>query len=225
MKASATALGLWAALLFGAAGCDDAASRVLLDLEGPRGEVEAPGPWTIAILTDGTDPQLFVAVDDDGFAPRPVTAVGAGQFVGVVPPLPVGTIFRYYAEAGGETYPGDGPRNVEVVAPRGPTPDAGVGGCSVSFRVPVDGQRLSEDADDTAPQSGLQFTVIVDTDLPDGHPLRLEVETTGYADVVGVGQVGFRDVTMPPGEVRLRAHGRRDGAPCEAEITVFVSGP
>jgi len=224
MKASAFALGLCAALLLGAAGCDDVAPRVLLDLEGPRGEAEAPGPWTIAILTDGTVPRLFIAVDEDGFSTRPVTAAGAGQFVGVVPPLPVGTSIRYYAEAGGETAPAAGPRVVEIVAPRGPEPDASVGRCGLSFRAPLDGQQLREGVDDTAPQSGLQFTVIVDTDLPDGHPLRLEVETMGYADVVGVGQVGFRDVTMPTGEVRLRAHGRRDGGTCEAEITVFVSG-
>ena len=180
MKASAFALGLCAALLLGAAGCDDVAPRVLLDLEGPRGEAEAPGPWTIAILTDGTVPRLFIAVDEDGFSTRPVTAAGAGQFVGVVPPLPVGTSIRYYAEAGGETAPAAGPRVVEIVAPRGPEPDASVGRCGLSFRAPLDGQQLREGVDDTAPQSGLQFTVIVDTDLL-RRPRRQSRARTGTA--------------------------------------------
>jgi len=225
MKAFACLLALCFSLLMGGIGCDDVAPRVLLDLEGPRGMVDASGPWTIAVLTDGTRPALFVAVDDESFAAIPITAAGTGQFVGAVDPLPAGSQFRYYAEAGGEKMPTGTPRQVTVVVPRGPKPDAGLGRCRVSFRAPLEGQMLDEQIDDSAPQSGLQLTVIAETDLPDGHPVRLDVEGVGYADEVGAGQVGFRDVTLPVGEATLRLHGRRDGGDCEAEITVLVSGP
>ena len=163
----------------------------------------APGPWTVAILTDGTVPTLFVAIDDAGFTTVPVTAATGGQFLGVVPPLPVGSVFRYYVEGGGETLPVGEPHAVEVVRARGAAADGGAAMCSVSFRAPLEGQRLRPEVDDSAPEDGLQFTVIVETDLPDGHPLRLDVGTVGYADVVGVGQVGFRNVTLPPGGVVL----------------------
>lgn len=229
MRASVSILGVSLALLMGLAGCDDPTARVLFDLEGPQGQADAPGPWTLAALTDGTEPVFFFALDDDEFIALPTRQVGDGQFVTVVQPLPVGARFRYYVEAGGETLPADAPRRVEVVSAALTANDAGLGRCSLSFRTPRDGQTLREELDDSAPQHGLQFTVIVETDLPDGHAVRLDVSsegtTVGYADVAGAAQVGFRDVSLPVGQVRLRAQGRRDGAQCEAVIDLVVSVP
>jgi hypothetical protein len=204
-------------------GCDEDSGRVLFDLEGPRGQVEVPGPWTVAVLTDGTRPALLVAVDDGEFAARSVAEAGRGHYVGTIDALPVGAFFHYYAKAGAESLPVGSPRTVEVVAPRAPSADAGVGRCTLTFRYPRADQRLTERSDDSAPQAGLQVTVILETDLPDGHPVRLEVEGTAYAEIAGAGQVGFRDVTLASGEVRLRADGRRQGGDCVSEVTVFVS--
>ena len=107
---------------------------VLLDLEGPRGRVEAPGPWTIAMLTDGTEPTLLISVDGSGFAANAVTSVGNGQFLSSVAPLPVGAVFEYAAKAGGESLPVGAARRVTVVAPRMAHPDVGVGQCRLWFR-------------------------------------------------------------------------------------------
>lgn len=223
--------------------CAEDARRVLVDLEGPRGTVTAPGPWGVAVLTDGTMPRLWVAVDEGAFTEAALEAIGGGQFRGALPAAPVGTVLGYYTTAGGEALPptgAEGPRRVTVVAPPLPITDAGPPGeCTLRFRRPRDGDRLSEATDDGAPQAGLQITVQVEADLPPGHAVRLRLDDVGHAGRVGEGLgegagqgfgpglVAFEAVTLPPGERTLIADAipPGGGAPCTATITVTVAAP
>lgn len=215
-----------------ALGCADDLGRVLVDLEGPRGEVEAPGPWGVAVLTDGTAPTLFAARDGGGaaagFEVVPLDAIGGGQFVGALPAAPVGAVIRYYAEAGGDALPpggADAPRRVEVIARRVIADAAPPGTCALRFTRPADGARLSAAQDDNAPQAGVQITARVETDLPGGHAVRLRVGDVGYAGVVEQGVVAFAPVTLPAGEVTLvvDAVPPGGGMPCEAAVMVVVA--
>lgn len=216
-----------ALLVVGVAACADDLGRVLVDLEGPRGEVEAPGPWGVAVLTDGTTPTLWIARDDAPFETAPLDAIGGGQFVGALPAAPVGAVIRYYATAAADALPpggADAPRRVTVVA-RPLTVDAAPPAtCALRFTRPTDGARLSAADDDNAPQAGVQITVRVETDLPGGHAVRLRNGETGYAGVVEQGVVAFAPVTLAPGEATLIADAIApgDGLPCEAAVTVVL---
>lgn len=212
------------ALLAGLAACADDDARALIDLEGPRGTATAPGPWGIAVLTDGTTPRLWIGGDAGDLTEAPLAAIGGGQFTGALPAAPVGSVLRYAVTAADETLPPDGPRRVTVVAPPRPEADAGPPAtCRLAFRRPRDGDRLAEATDDGAPQAGLQLTVQVDAELPDGHPVRLRIGDAGHAGTVGQGLAAFAAVTLPPGEVTLVADAvPAGGEPCEAAITVTV---
>ncbi|MCB9528762.1 MAG: hypothetical protein R3F65_02235 [bacterium] len=214
------ALALVAALT----ACADDDGRVLIDLEGPRGTATAPGPWGVAVLTDGTRPRLWIGGEAGDLSEAPLAAIGGGQFTGVLPTAPVGAVLRYAVTAAGESLPPDGPRRVTVVAPPMPEADAGPPPtCRLAFRRPRDGDRLSEAADDGAPQAGLQVTVQVEAELPEGHPVRLRIGDDGHAGAVGQGLAAFAAVTLPLGEVTLVADAvPTGGEPCEATITVTV---
>ena len=223
--------------------CAEDPRRVLVDLEGPRGTVTAPGPWGVAVLTDGTTPRLWVAVDEGAFSETALEAIGGGQFVGALPAAPVGTVLGYYSTAGDEALPpagAEGPRRVTVVAAALPIADAGPPGeCTLRFRRPREGDRLSEATDDGAPQAGLQVTVQVETDLPPGHAVRLRLDDVGHAgrvgqgfgpgleEELGAGIVAFEAVTLPPGERTLIADAIPPGGgeACTAAITVTVAPP
>jgi len=183
----------------------------------------------MTVLTDGTLAQAFVAVEPAPLAPLPLVEVVGGRFEGIVPDQPVGAVILYYARAGDETLPAAGaaqPHRFEVVA-RSEAPDAApvAAGCALRFRRPLDGERLAM-ADDAAPQAGLQLTVVVETNLPDGVVASLRAGEVGYAGRAGAGVVAFEAVTFPAGGVRLRAEGRAPGGrPCAAEISVRVEAP
>lgn len=224
----------WLILLAAALGCAEDARLRLLDVEGPRGAVEAPGPWGVAVLTDGHPPRLWWAIGDDAptFAELPLAPLGGGQFTGAFPPAAPGVVVRYYAEAAGERLPpADTPAyRFEVVRAADDTPDAAPPPpCALVFNRPVDGQTLFEAIDDNAPQFGLQLTVRVGTDLPPGHAVRLRVGEASFAGRVGVGEVepgevAFGDVTLANGPQTLIADAvpPGDGAPCEASARVEV---
>lgn len=207
-------------------GCGDDAGGRPIDVEGPRGRAPWPGPWPVRVLTDGPAPTLYFAVDAGGFSVLPLGATGGGLFEGSLPAQPKGARLRYYVQVDGRSEPPEGaaaPFAADVVAPGVDAPDAGVSGpCALSFRHPVAKQVLDA-RDDGAPQAGLQLTVVVRSNLPEGTPARLEVEGVGYAGTAGGGVVAFEGVTMPLGEVALQADAVAPGGePCAATITVTV---
>lgn len=207
-------------------GCDEGAGGRPIDVEGPRGRALLPGPWPVRVLTDGPAPTLYFAVDEGAFVALPLGASGGGLFEGALPAQAEGARLRYYVQVDDLTEPPRGataPFAAQVVAPTAAAPDAGPGGpCALDFRHPVDGQVLDA-RDDGAPQAGLQLTVVVRSNLPDGTAARLEVEGVGYAGAAGGGVVAFEGVTMPPGEVELEADAVAPGGePCAATITVTV---
>ncbi len=209
-----------------AVGCDDDAGGYPIDVEGPRGRAPLPGPWPVRVLTDGPVPTLYFAVDDGGFTPLPLGASGGGLFEGALPAQPAGVRLRYYVQVGDRAEPprgSAGPFAAVVAAVAERPADAGpAGACALAFRHPVDGQVLDA-RDDGAPQAGLQLTVVVRSNLPDGTAARLEVEGAGYAGAAGGGVVAFEGVTMPPGEVALAVDAVAPGGePCAASITVTV---
>ncbi|MCB9540441.1 MAG: hypothetical protein H6704_29845 [Myxococcales bacterium] len=215
---------MWVVLLV--VGCDDGAGGYPIDVEGPRGRALLPGPWPVRVLTDGPAPTLYFAVDDGGFTTLPLGASGGGLFEGTLPAQPEGARLRYYVQVEGRAEPPGGaaaPFAAVVQAVAAAAPDAGPSGpCGLAFRHPVDGQALDR-RDDGAPQAGLQLTVVVRSNLPDGTAARLEVEGVGYAGAAGGGVVAFEGVTMPPGEVALTADAVAPGGePCAATITVTV---
>lgn len=219
--ARARRLLMLAALLVGCA--DDTGLR-LLDLEGPVGQVVSPGPWALVVLTDGVVPQVVARVDEGPELTLPLEALGAGQFGGLLPTAPVGAFVSYRAIAGDETLPLAGPRRVEVIARPIEIVEDPPSDCLLAFRRPLAGQRLTLAEHDSAPQAGLQLTVLLETDLPGGHPVRLLVDDVGYAGVAGGGRVAFGAVTLPPGERILRAdtYAPNAGRMCSVEIGVEV---
>lgn len=221
------AAAVWLCVLALAACADDPGPRVL-DLEGPRGRAVAPGPWLVEVLVSEGAPVVWLAIDDGPFERLPLVDRGAGRFAGLVPGAPVGTALRYYAQIGDALEPETAPavpRTARVVAlatepDAAPTPPP----CALRFRRPLAGDRLRPPEDDGAPQAGLQITVVVETSLPDGAPVRLLVqEEEGAAAEAEGGVVAFEAVTLPPGAVRLTAEATpRGGEPCAAEVTVSV---
>lgn len=206
---------------------DDPAARVI-DLEGPRGQMTAPGPWRVAVVSRGAAPQLYVAVDDAAFAPVAL-APEAGVWWGSLPDAPVGAVVAYYATAGDDVVPQGAParpRRVEVVPVVTPPPPPEPRGCTVRFVQPTDGAALGP-RDDAAPQAGLQLTVVVETDAPDSSVVRLRVNeapTRMVAEVVA-GRAAFTTVTLPAGRLRLAVEAAGlEGARCGAEATVSVAG-
>lgn len=214
-----------AALLLCLAGCADDTPARLLDLEGPEGRVPAPGPWAVEVLARTDALELRAQVGEGAFGAVPLTRAGDGRFVGQLGDQRVGTRVRYFVTGRGERLPEEGVRAFEVVA-TGAGPDAAPasGGCALAFRTPRDGARLGPD-DDAAPQAGLQLTVVVETNLDDGTPVRLDVDGTGYAGEARGGVVAFGDVAFGPGLHVLTAEGRRPGGPpCAAAIRVEAGG-
>jgi hypothetical protein len=221
--AAAPLLGL---ALLCPAGCADDTSARLLDLEGPEGRTPAPGPWPVRALARAGEVELHVQAGDGGVGAVPLSAEGGDRFAGLIDDQPPGTRVRYYATAAGERLPPEGAYVFEVVAPAAGA-DAGAtpGDCALAFRAPRDGARLGPE-DDAAPQAGLQLTVVVETNLDDGTPARLDVDGAGHAGVAGGGVVAFADVTLAPGPHVLTAEGRRPGGPpCAAAIRVEAAGP
>lgn len=205
--------------------CDDDAAPRIVDLEGPHGRAEAPGPWPVAVLALRGTPQLMWATDDGEFAPLELRADG-DRHVGHLPDQPVGTVLRYFARAGDDVEP-TVPRTAEVVAPEA-TPDAGVppGRCALVFRRPRDGDVLTLAEDDAEPQAGLQTTVIVETNLADGVPARLRAGGIGYAGETGAGVVAFDGVSLRDGEQTLEVDAvAAGGEPCALAITVRAVVP
>lgn len=253
MKWGARAALLSVAIAAAVVGCDDEADgRLILDVEGPRGVVEAPGPWLVRALTArpaaGT---LYYLVDGEG-ALRQAPLIQAPEtsepiLQRGIEPLEVGASVWWFVEIAGERVPpcvsqrlpapGDGPlaeglaeemmagcAAMRVVAPRAPErPDAGPGGCSVAFLRPLDGQALGEE-DDGAAQAGFQVTVQVRTDLEEGSPVVLAVDgVEAGVSVVGTGEGAFRPVDVEPGRRVLTATGQPPfGEPCQAEIIIDV---
>lgn len=228
MRSRTASLAWWLALSL-AACAEDGAVR-LLDAEGPRGVGPPPGPWGVAVLTDGARPRAWWAVDDGPFEELPLSALGGGQFTGLLPPAGPGTVFGWYVELGPERLPPGGaqaPYRFAVVDDR--IADAGPPNtCRLVFTRPVDGQTVYEDTDDNAPQARTQMTVRVGTDLPPGHGVRLMVGGARYTGRVGVGEVepgevAFADVTLADGPQTLVADALApEGEPCSAEIAVEV---
>ncbi|MCB9547112.1 MAG: hypothetical protein H6706_14865 [Myxococcales bacterium] len=218
-------LARWSLLLgaFGLAACDDAPrAAVALDLDGPRGAVEAPGPWTIHAFTSDDRPvTLWAAVDDAPLAALGTGTDPAGGVWALLPAAPPGAVIRYYAAAGALREPAEGERHVTVRAPREiepPTPPPMT--CSLAFRFPVDGLQLAQ-RDDDAPQAGVQITALLQTDLPDGAPARLVAGDRGYAASAAGGRLVFGGIDVPRGTLALVAEATpRGGTPCRAEVTV-----
>lgn len=216
------------ALTLALAACAEDGAIRLLDAEGPRGTVPPPGPWGIAVLTDGAAPRVWWAVGEGGFVELALDAAGDGQFVGRLPPAGAGTTFAWYAELGPERLPPGGaeaPYRFAVVDPT--EVDAGPPStCRLVFTRPLDGQRITEADDDNAPQAGIQLTVRVGADLPPGHAVRLTVGDASYAGRIGVGEaepgeVAFAGVTLGGGSQTLIADAvAPGGAPCSAEVVV-----
>ncbi len=204
--------------------CDDEASPRIIDLEGPHGRAEAPGPWPVAVLASGGTPQVMWAIDDAEFEPLELRADG-DRYVGRLPDQPVGTVLRYFARVEDDVEP-TLPRTAEVVASEAPA-DAGIppGRCALVFRRPKDGDVLTLD-DDAEPQAGLQTTVIVETNLADGVPARLRAGGVGYAGETGAGVVAFDAVALRDGEQRLEVDAvAAGGEPCALAITVRAVVP
>jgi hypothetical protein len=204
--------------------CAETDARII-DVEGPRGWVEGPGPWALQVLTDGPAPTLQLDPGDGAFRALPLGAQGDGLYVGEIPDRPVGTSLRYYAELQGDVTPSASrPWQVLVVpALEAPLPPPAPGRCALRFRWPLAGAAVDRRAD-SAPQSGLQLVVVVDTNLPDGAAARLLVEGVGYAGRAGSGVVAFEAVTLPEGDVELVVDAAvAGGAPCEDRVAVRVS--
>lgn len=207
------------------AACDDADTPYIIDLEGPHGRALAPGPWPVAVLASDDTPQLMWAVDDGPFEPLELRADG-DRFVGALPDQPLGTTLRYFARVADDIEPAN-PRTAEVVVPAAP-PDMAVdpGRCALAFRHPRDRAELTPADDDSAPQAGLQLTVVVETNLADGVAARLTVGGVRYSGESGAGAIAFDDVTLAAGEQTLMADAVAPGGqPCEATITVRASAP
>ncbi len=217
------------ALLLLLAGCaDPQPDPRVIDLDGPHGRAEAPGPWPVTVVAAEVAPEIWWAADDGAYERLDLNRVSSDHaYAGFLPDQQPGTTLRYYARAGGDLEPPGAPevaRTAEVVV-EAPAADAGrpPRGCALSFRRPVDGQRVGL-LDDGAPQAGIQLTVVLAADLPDGATARLRVDdTNGYAGVAGAGVVAFEGVDLSPGERVLRVDALvPGGAPCEASATVRV---
>lgn len=194
-----------------------------IDLDGPRGQVQAPGPWPVRVFVSDATAEILAAVDDGPFVPVGLARTTDEGQLGLLPDAPVGSTVRYYARVGSRTEPSGGAvaaRQLRVVPVRAPADPAPPGACRLSFRWPTDGLRLSA-ADDDAPQAGVQITVILETNLVDAAPARLDVEGRGYSGQAGAGVVAFANVTVPQGGVELVAEATPDGGtPCRARIRV-----
>jgi hypothetical protein len=200
--------------------CDDPAPLVI-DLDGPRGTVNAPGPWPVRVFAGGEPATLRVAVGAGDFTSVALALDAQGGYVGRLPDAPVGSVLRYYAVVAGRSEPDpERARQVEV-RPTGvladPAPPAA---CRLAFRWPTDGLIL-DSSDDGAPQAGVQITVVVDTNLVDGTAARLDVGGRGYSAAAGAGVLGFSGVTLPEGRVALVVEATpAGGRPCDAAIEV-----
>lgn len=218
-------------LVLALAACAEDGRIRLLDAEGPRGMGPPPGPWGLAILTDGEAPRVWWAVNGADFAELPLDPVGSGQFVGQLPPAGPGTVFTWYAELGPERLPPQGaaaPYRFAVTDP-GSGDAAPPNTCRLIFTRPTDGQMVFEATDDNAPQARTQLTVRVGTDLPPGYGVRLTVGEATYVGRVGLGEaepgeVAFGAVTLNNGEQTLIADAIAPdgGVACTAEISVQV---
>jgi len=207
------------ALLSLCAACDDATAPRIIDLEGPHGLAETPGPWPVAVLARGGTPAVMWATDDGDFTPLELRVDG-DRHVGRLPDQPAGTTLRYFARVEDDVEP-EQPRTARVVDPA-PPPDMepAPGRCALAFRRPRQGDVLTFD-DDAAPQAGLQLTVVVSTNLADGVPARLRVGGVGYAGSAGAGVVAFEGVSLRDGEQTLEVDAvAAGGEPCGAVVIV-----
>lgn len=206
-----------------ALGCAEAPAPGLVDLEGPRRQAVAPGPWRVAIVAEAGTPRLFAAVGDEPPVERPLSFEG-GVWLGSLPAAEPGTTLAYHARLGAAQLPADGPRTVPVVAPARPAEPAPTPTCAIRVLTPLDGARITA-REDEAPQAGIQIgvTAVVEG-LADGEPIRLRWGSRGQVAQVVAGEVAFSAVTVLPGRQALVLDGQPvGGALCRAEIT--VSGP
>ncbi len=205
-------------------GCDDDAEPYIVDLQGPHGRAVAPGPWPVEVLASDGTPQVMWAIDEGEFTPLELQPDG-DLYRGELPDQPLGTTLRYFARVGDDVEPSN-PRTAKVVEPAQAVDMAVARGpCALAFRRPRDGDALTL-SDDAAPQAGLQLTVVVETNLPNGVAARLRLEGVGYTGESGAGVLAFEDVNFLDGEQTLTVTAvAAGGAPCEQAITVRASVP
>ncbi|MCA9547345.1 MAG: hypothetical protein KC613_23240, partial [Myxococcales bacterium] len=87
-----------------ALGCAEAPAPGLVDLEGPRRQAGAPGPWRVAIVAEAGTPRLFAAVGDEPPVERPLSFEG-GVWLGSLPAAEPGTTLAYHARLGAAQLP------------------------------------------------------------------------------------------------------------------------
>ena len=104
-----------ALLVLSSNGCDLDAPVDPFDLEGPQGRVLGPGPWTVAVLTDGRAPRLSYSLNSEAFDALPLVDVGGDQYIGMLPARMPGESFRYYAVVGSHSMPPGGAAGARVV--------------------------------------------------------------------------------------------------------------
>lgn len=210
-----------------AAGCDDGSSNGVIDLDGPRGAVDGPGPWPVTVYAGsaGQGAQIQWQLDDGPQETLPLIAARDDVMVGLLPDAPVGSTLRYFARlADGRVEPSMEPRTVRVrerpAIEVTPTP------CRLSFRWPLDGLQLTRFAD-AAPQAGVQMIAVLETNQADGEAARLGIsnaaEPLGYSGEAGAGVVAFDAVLLQVGENTLVAEATAPGGEaCRAEVTVTL---
>ena len=209
-----------ALLVLSSNGCDLDAPVDPFDLEGPQGRVLGPGPWTVAVLTDGRAPRLSYSLNNEAFDALPLVDVGGDQYIGMLPARMPGESFRYYAVVGSHSMPPGGAAGARVVDVLSAIESAAVSDrpCRLDFLRP-DVDRFAE-AVDSAPQAGIQQSFVLTTNLDDGHPVRLRVAGTGYASQVRAGFVAFLDVTLPQDLNEVVVDAMRGAFTCQALLTI-----
>ncbi|MGK0358567.1 MAG: hypothetical protein ACI9U2_000856 [Bradymonadia bacterium] len=213
-----------------ASACDDPSTLGVIDLDGPRGSIDGPGPWPVTVYAGsaGRGAQVEWQVDDGPSQSVLLIAARDDVMVGLLPDAPAGSTLRYFARlADGRIEPQAQPRSVRILArpmvAATPTP------CRLAFRWPIDGLRLTRFAD-AAPQAGVQLTAVLETNQADGEAARLAVASDAnavdYSGQVGAGVVAFDAVLLRVGANTLVAEATAPGGEaCQAEIMVTLEAP
>jgi len=208
------------------------------ELEGPRGQVDSPGPWLIRAFLPRDPSEVSVLVErkeSDGEwvelpSPPLIQSLQSAVWLATLPLLSEGETLRY--QLSGQSV-GEGLwREVSYHSPGERARD--VTACSVSIIEPRPDQVLSA-RDDVGQASGVQYTLIAQLSGGEGAQrealsgaVKLSVNLDSerarrYMSLSAGGRASFPSVTLQPGRQSARVEGfMSSGAYCERTFTLQV---
>ncbi len=235
--AALAALSALAALLpcalLAACGDPSAPGAPAVDLEGPRGYVETPGPWLVraaapaALASGGL--WLEVALTEDPEQPPAVERLPLIEsarpdvHLALLPAAPEGVEVRYVLR-GAQAEPLTAPRSFTLVPadpPAAPPAECRVTLVSPDLSDPL-GAPLSA-RDDTGQEAGVQVTFVARYAGPGYALVRLSLGGEEHLAATRRGEAALLGVRVPAGlsELRLEAFGER-AARCALEARVAL---